>query len=113
MTAEFRTERINSTAVQANWSEVVSDYLEHYTIYYVLDPAQNGRRKRQNNEQNATFLAGSSSGVIGGLVEDQDYLFSLAVTFNINGQLFEGEGTKFAPIGWIPCSLISILNHLY
>ena len=113
MTAEFRTERINSTAVQAKWSEVVSDYLDHYIVYYVLDPAQNGRRKRQNNEQNATFPAGSSSGVIGGLVEDQDYLFSLAVTFNINGQVFEGEETQFAPIGWMPCSLISILNRLY
>ena len=94
VTDEFSTERINSTAVQANWSEVVSDYLDHYTVYYYPKLGQNGRRKRENDEQNATFLAGSSSGVIGGLNEDQDYLFSLAVTFNINGQLFEGERTE-------------------
>ena len=91
VTSEFSPERINSTAVHANWSEVTSDNLEHYTIYYVLSSAQNSKNKSQNNEQNTTFPAGSSSGVIGGLDEDQGYLFSLAVTFNISGQLFEGE----------------------
>ena len=94
VTNKFSTERINNTAVQANWSEVVSDYLDHYTVYYYPNPAQNGRSKRQNNEQNATFPADSSSGVIGGLDEDKGYLFSLAVAFNISGELFEGERTK-------------------
>ena len=99
VTSDFSTERINSTAVRANWSEVVSDYLYHYTVYYYPNPAQNSRRKRQNNERNATFPAGSSSGVIGGLDEDKNYLFSLAVTFNINGQIFEGERTDPVGIG--------------
>ena len=76
-----------------------SPYLHHYIVYYYSDPEQSHRRKRQINEQQAVFPAGSTSGVIGGLEEGQDYLFSLAVVFNINGNLFEGEGTKPAPPG--------------
>ena len=98
-TSQFSTEKINSTAVQAMWSEVDSPYLSHYTVYYYPDPAPSGRRKRQDNELMKIFPAGSSFGVIGGLEEGQDYLFSLAVTFNISGQLFEGERTEPAPPG--------------
>ena len=111
VTIQFSTERINSTAVQAMWSEVVSEYVDRYTVYYYPNPAQNGRRKRQNNEQMVTFLAGSSSGVIGGLDEEQDYLFSLAVTFIINGELFEGERTDSISIGWMPCGLSFVPCH--
>ena len=99
ITSQFSTKRINSTAVLAMWTVVDSTYLAHYTVYYYPDPDQSGRRRRQNNEQMAVFPAGSSSGEIGGLEEGQDYLFSLAVTFSINGQLFEGERTKPAPLG--------------
>ena len=99
VTNKFSTEMINSTAVQAMWSEVDSPYLVHYTAYYYSNTIQSSRRKRQNNEQNATFLAGSSSGVIGGLVNGQHYLFSLAVTFNVNGQLLEWTRTEPAPLG--------------
>ena len=110
VTAEFSTERINSTAVIVMWTEVHSDFLDHYTVYYNSDPDQNDRRKRQNNEQSAIFLAGSSSGVIGGLDEEHNYLFSLAVTFKINGLLFEGERTEPVSIGWMPCILIFVLS---
>ena len=99
VTDQFSTEMINSTAVSAMWTPVNSPNLDHYTIYYYPDPDQSSRRKRLSNEQNATFPAGSSSGVIGGLVEGQHYLFSLAVTFNINGQLLEGERTMPARPG--------------
>ena len=108
MTIQFSTERLNSTAVQAMWSEVVSEYVDHYTVYYYPNPAQNDRRKRQNNEQMVVFPAGSSSGVIGGLNEEQDYLFSLAITFIISGELFEGERTDSVSIGWMPRGLSSV-----
>ena len=96
----FRTDMINSTAVIASWTPVDSPYLDHYTVYYYLDPDQSDKEKRQSSQQTIVFPVGSSSGVIGGLKEGQDYLFSLAVTFNINGQLFEGrERTEPAPPG--------------
>ena len=93
LTSRFSTDMLSSTAVRAMWSEVVSPYLDHYTVYYFSIPVQSG------NEQMAIFPAGSSSGVIEGLNEGQEYLFSLTVTFNINGQLFEGESTEPAPLG--------------
>ena len=107
----FSTVRINSTAVRAMWSKLDSDFVDHYTVYYYPDPAQNGSRKRNNNEQMATFPAGSSSGVIGGLNKEQDYLFSLSVAFNVNEQLFEGERTDPVEIGWMTCNLNSVLSH--
>ena len=81
------------------WFEVDSPYLDHYTVYYYPNPAQNGGGKRQDNEQIAEFPAGKSFGVIGGLEEGQDYLFSLAATINISGQMFEGQRTEPAPPG--------------
>ena len=97
----FRTDIVNSTSVKASWAPIDSPYLDHYTVYYCYYPSpdQNGRRKRQNNQQLAVFPAGSSSGAIGGLDEGQNYLFSLAVTFNIKGKLFQGKKTEPAPPG--------------
>ena len=76
-----------------------SPYLDHYIVYYYPDPDQSDRKKRQVNEQKAVFPAGSTSGVIAGLEEGQNYLFSLAVVFNISRTLFEGERTKPVPPG--------------
>ena len=95
----FSTKILNNTAVQAMWFEVQSSHLDHYTVHYYSDPAQNGRRKRQNNEEMVEFSAGTCSGVIGGLEEGQKYLFSLAVTVNINGKTFEGQSTEPAAPG--------------
>ena len=95
----FRTDIINSTAVIASWTPVDSPYLDHYTVYYYPDPDQNGRRKRQSSQQKAVFSVENSFGVIGGLEEGKEYLFSLAVAFNINGQLIEVERTEPVPPG--------------
>ena len=97
----FGTKIINSTAVRAMWFEVESPYLDHYNVYYYYYPisAQNGGRKRQSNDQMTTFPAGMSFGVIGGLEEEQEYLFSIAAIILINGQLYEGEKTEPAPPG--------------
>ena len=57
----FNTKIINSTAVQAMWFEVESPHLDHYTVYYYPNPAQNGGgRKRQSNHQMTAFPAGMS-----------------------------------------------------
>ena len=93
------------------WSEVDSPYLNHYTVYYYPDPDTSSRRKRQNNEQMAVFPADVTSGVIGELEEGRDYLFSLAVTLNINGQLFEGERTEPMPPGCVLLTSLSVLDY--
>ena len=80
----FSTKIINSTAVRARWFEIVKPYLDHYTVYYYLSPAQKGERRTQIDEEMADFSAGICSGVIGGLEEAQKYLFSLAVTVIMN-----------------------------
>ena len=96
----FRTDVVNGTSVKASWTLIDSPYLDHYIVYYYYPrPDQSGRRKRQNNQQLAVFPAGSSSGLIGGLDEGQNYLFSLAVMFNIKGELFQGKKTEPAPPG--------------
>ena len=95
----FRTDVMSSTSVKASWTPVDSPYLDHYTVYYHANPDQGGTRKRQNHLQIAVFPAGSSFGVIGGLEEGQNYLFSLAVFFIINGEIFEGKRTEPAPPG--------------
>ena len=93
MASQFSIESINNTAVQAMWSEVVSPYLDHYTVYYYLNSAQNVTGRKHVNETMVDFPPGSSFGVIGALDEESEYLFSLAVTFNINGSMFEGRRT--------------------
>ena len=99
----FSIEIINSTAVRAMWSEVESPYLHHYTIYYYyMNPAQSGSRKKFMNEKMVRFPAGTSFGVVGALDEEKAYLFSLAVTFNINDTIFEGRKTEaIAPSGYV------------
>ena len=95
----FSTKIINSTAVRTMWFEVECPYLDHYTVCYYPNPAQNGGRKRQSNERLAMFPAGWSFGVIGGLEEEQKYTFSIAAGTLVNGQLYEGERTEPAPPG--------------
>ena len=95
----FSTEIINSTAVRAMWFEVESPHLDHYTVYYYLNPARNGGSKRQSNEVLAMFPAGRSFGVIEGLKEQQEYLFSIAVIVLINEQRYAGDRTEPAPQG--------------
>ena len=95
----FSAEIINSTTVRTMWFEVDSPNLDHYTVFYYPNPAQNGEKNRQGNEKMAEFPADESFGVIGGLEQEQDYLFSIAVTININGKIFLGQRTNPAPPG--------------
>ena len=68
------------------WQPVIGPEVKRYTVYYVST-------KRQFDMGNRTFPAGSSEGVIGGLQDNLNYLFSLSVTYEINGVDYEGERT--------------------
>ena len=48
---------------------------------------------------NRTFPDESSEGVVGGLQDNLDYLFSLSVTYEINGVDYEGERTLLISSG--------------
>ena len=102
----FTTKTINSTAVRAMWFEVESPHLDHYTVYYYPISAQNDKRKRQSNDQMTRFPAGMSFGVIEGLEEGHEYLFSIAAIILINGKIYEGQKTEPAPPGDTPCSTL-------
>ena len=67
--------------------EVESAYLDHYTVYYYPNPAHIGGSKMENNEKLTMFPAGRSFGVIGGLDEEQEYLFSIAAIILFNRKI--------------------------
>ena len=89
---------LDDVTVAAAWEPVQSPDLSHYTVYYKPDTSQAKMNKRQTNEEELTvvFPAGSSSGLIGELEEGENYLFSIAVYYNISGKLYEGNKSDYA-----------------
>ena len=85
--SHFSITKINDTAVLALWQPITIPEIKHYTVYYIST-------MRQSDIGNKTFPAGSSEGVIGGLQDNLDYLFSLSVTYEINGVEYKGERTQ-------------------
>ena len=77
------------------WQPILSPEVKHYTVYYISISKQ----KRESDMGNKTFPAGTSEGVIRGLQENLDYLFSLSVTYEINGVEYEGERIQLIPPG--------------
>ena len=90
----FNITKISNTAVLAMWQPITAQEVKYYTVYYIST-------KRQSDMSNKTFPAGSTEGVIGGLQDNLDYLFSLSVTFEINEIDYEGERTQPIPPGKI------------
>ena len=86
----FSITKINDTAVLALWQAIAAPEVKHYTVYYI----STSNHKIQSDMGNRTFPAGSSEGVIEGLQVNLDYLFSLSVTYEINGVDYEGERTQ-------------------
>ena len=86
----FNIIKINNTAVLAMWQPITAQEVKHYTVYY-----------GQSDMGNKTFPAGSSEGVIGRLQDNLDYLFSISVTYEINGIDYEGERSQPIPPGKI------------
>ena len=93
----FNITKINNTAVLVTWQPITVQEVKHYTVYYISTSECN----RQSDMSNKTFPAGSSEGVIGGLQDNLNYLFSLSVTYEINGVDYEGERTQPIPPGKI------------
>lgn len=88
---------VDDTTVVLIWKPIDSSYVDHYTVYYYPELTHNSRMKRQvrDEKQVSVFQARTSSGVIRELAEGETYLFSIAVTFIINGQLYEGDNTAY------------------
>ena len=93
----FNITKISNTAVLAMWQPITAQEVKHYTVYYI----STSKRKRQSDMGKKTFPAGSSEGVIGGLQDNLNYLFSLSVTYEINGVVYEGERSQPIPPGKI------------
>ena len=91
----FNVIKFNNTAVLAIWQSIIAPEVKHYTVYYI----STSKLKRQFDMDNKTFLADSNEGVIGGLQDNLNYLFSLSVTYEINDVEYEGERTQPIPPG--------------
>ena len=91
-----------TNVVLAMWQPITAPEVKHYTVYYV----STSKHKRQSDIGNRTFSSGSSEGIIGGLQASLEYLFSLSVTYEINGVEYEGERTQ--PISFGKTYLIRI-----
>ena len=89
----FNITKISNTAVLAMWQPITAPEVKHYTVYYI----STSKHKRQSDMGKKTFTAGSNEGVIGGLQDNLNYLFSLSVTYEINGVDYEGERTQPIP----------------
>ena len=86
----YNMTKINNTAVFAMWQPITVQEVKHYNVYYI----STNKCNRQYDMSKKTFPAGSSEGVIRGLQDNLNYLFSLSVTYEINGVDYEGERTQ-------------------
>ena len=86
----FNITKINNTVVLVMWQPITAPEVKHYTVYYI----STSKCKRQSDMGKKTFPAGINEGVIGGLQDNLNYLFSLSVTYEINGVNYEGERTQ-------------------
>ena len=89
----FSITEINSTAVRADWGSVTG--ASHFTVYY----QSTSKRKRQTDTGMRVFPGDTTNGVIVGLDPGLDYLFSISVSYNINGMIFEGQRSQPIPTG--------------
>ena len=69
------------TSVRVSWTPVNLTVVESYTVHYTTVGGVSGT---------ATFPASASSGEVSGLLERQQYNFSVTTTLNVNGELFQG-----------------------
>ena len=84
--SDFNLTKISKTAVLAMWQSITAPEVKHYTLYYIST-----KHKGQSDMGNKTFPTGSSRGIIRGLQDNLNYLFSLSVTYKINGIDYEIE----------------------
>ena len=65
-----------------SWTPVNLTVVDHYTVHYTTVGGVNGT---------VIFSTTSSSGVVSGLQEGQEYWFSITVTLNVNGEVYTGS----------------------
>ena len=75
---------VNSTSVWVSWSPINLTVVDHYIVHYVYATVGDG-------SWSVMFPGNTTSGVVSGLQEGQQYLFSVTVTLNVKGQLYSGE----------------------
>uniref|UniRef100_A0A1X7TVJ3 protein-tyrosine-phosphatase n=1 Tax=Amphimedon queenslandica TaxID=400682 RepID=A0A1X7TVJ3_AMPQE len=90
----FSITKINSTAVRAEWGFVSG--ASHYTVYYESTNSSS-RKKRQVETEIRVFPGDTTEGLIGGLDPNLNYLFSISISYNVNGIIYEGERTQPIP----------------
>ena len=72
--------------MRVTWTPLNEPVVDHYTVHYGRVNGGSGRRRRQVGSGTVTFPASASSGVVSGLQEGQQYLFSVSVSLLIGGQ---------------------------
>ena len=78
---------LNSTAVRVTWTPVHLTIVEHYTVYY----AAVDEKRSQCDRGSVNVTAGSSSGVVDGLMTGEEYQFGVSVTVSDNdGRSYTG-----------------------
>ena len=103
----FSITKINSTAVRADWGSVTG--ASHFTVYY----QSTSKRKRQADSGMRVFPGDTTNGVIGGLDPSLDYLFSISVSYNINGMFFEGQRSQPIPPGMKEITIVSLFYFFH
>ena len=84
--AGVKVEILNATAVTVSWTSINLSAVDYYTVHFA---AVSGiRRVCDRGRFNVT--AGSSSGVVGGLMPGEQYQFSVSVTVSGGGQYYTG-----------------------
>ena len=105
----FNVTKINDTAVLAMWQPITAPEVKHYTVYYI----STSKRKRQSDMGKKTFPAGNNEAVIGGLQDNLNYLFSLSVTYEINGVNYEGERTQPIALSSTKSTLFYLYSYIF
>uniref|UniRef100_A0A1X7T302 Fibronectin type-III domain-containing protein n=1 Tax=Amphimedon queenslandica TaxID=400682 RepID=A0A1X7T302_AMPQE len=103
----FSITKFNSTAVRAEWRFVSG--ASHYTVYYE-STSSSSRKKRQVETGMRVFPGDTTEGLIGGLDPNLNYLFSISISFNVNGIIYEGERTQPIPPGKSEITTLQVLQ---
>ncbi|XP_011405784.2 PREDICTED: uncharacterized protein LOC105313782 [Amphimedon queenslandica] len=103
----FSVTKLNSTAVRAEWNLILR--ASHYTVYYE-STSSSSRKKRQVETGMRVFPGGTTEGLIGGLDPNLNYLFSISISFTVNGVIYEGERTQPIQPADIPTSTSDAAN---
>ncbi|XP_019859661.1 PREDICTED: uncharacterized protein LOC109587881 [Amphimedon queenslandica] len=92
----FSVMKLSSTAVRAKWNLIRR--ASHYTVYYE-STSSSSRKKRQVETGMRVFPGDTTEGLIGGLDPNLNYLFSISISYTVNGIIYEGERTQPIPPG--------------